>query len=165
MATIATVLNRFFEKGLERAEGATLTADTSIRVRSFANEDIYFYVKRIDNSGVVREADPQAGGTCWKMIGSVVAASVLAIGVMLPSAYGLMAGFQIQSLRQEGQRLVNERASLEIQEASLVTPARMEELARKQQFVDPAPEKLVYLDGSGARLAKNAGFKTEATAK
>jgi hypothetical protein len=164
MATIATVLNRFFEKGLERSASSASAADASVRVRAFANEDIYFYVKRIDNSRVVREADPAARGTCWKLIGSVVAAAVLLIGVLLPSAYGLLAGFTIQSLRLEGQRLTTEQATLEVQEATLLTPERMTELARQQQFVDPAPQRVVYLDG--AQVAKNStGSAPETSAK
>jgi hypothetical protein len=154
MATIATVLNRFFEKGLERSERASAAADASVRVRPFANEDIYFYVKRIDNSRVVREADPAARGTCWRLVGSVVAASALLIGVLLPGAYGLLAGYTIQSLRQEGQQLATERATLEVDEAKLLSPARMEEMAVRQQFVDPGPQKVVYLDG--AQVAKNS---------
>ncbi len=165
MATIATVLNRFFDRDLARSEGAASATDASVRVRAFANEDIYLYIKRIDNSRVVREADPAARGTCWKLIGSVVAASVLLVGVLLPSAYGLMAGFEIQSLRQEGQRLATERATLELSEAQLLTPARMQELARQQQFVDPAPQKVIYLDGAGAQVAKNSHVTPESDAK
>jgi hypothetical protein len=128
----------------------------AVPVRAFANEDIYFFVKRIDNSRVVRQADPRAGGVCWKMIGSVGAAALLLIGVLLPSAYGLLAGYQIQSLRSEARRLSGEQASLELQEAKLVSPARMEELARQQQFIDPEPEKVVYLDSKdGSSLALN----------
>lgn len=123
-------------------------------VRSFANEDVYFFVKQIDNSGVVREADPTSGGTCWKMIGSIVSAAVLLVGVLLPSAYSLLAGYQIQALRAEGQRLAAEQSSLELQEAALISPARMEELAKEQQFIDPPAQKLVYLDKGGS-LAMN----------
>jgi hypothetical protein len=133
---------------------AERVVDGSTRVRNFANEDIYFFVKRIDNSGVVREADPQARGTCWKLIGSVVAAVVLLVGVLLPGAYSLLAGYQIQALRQEAQRLTTEQASLELQEAQLVSPARMEELAKEQQFIDPPAQKVVYLDKGGS-LALN----------
>jgi|SRR5579862_5221782 len=128
--------------------------DGSTRVRTFANEDIYFFVKRIDNSGVVRQADPAARGTCWKAIGSVVAAVVLLVGVLLPGAYSLLAGYQIQSLKQEAQRMGTEQASLELEEAALVSPARMEELAKEQQFIDPPAQKVVYLDKSGS-LALN----------
>jgi hypothetical protein len=149
MATLASVLNKYFARGAERGEIAARSIDVSNRLRSFANEDIYFYVKRIDNSSVVRESDPAAREACWKMIGTAVAAVALFVSVLMPSAYGLLAGYQIESLRQEGQRLTAERAELELNEASLLSPAHIQELARAQQFVDPAPEKVVYLDSRG----------------
>ncbi len=155
MATLATVYSRLFIKDGVRSTAAS-KGKSIAQVRAFANEDIYFFVKRIDNSRVVRQVDPQAGGVCWKMIGSVGAAALLLIGVLLPSAYGLLAGYQIQSLRVEAQRLAGEQASLELQEAKLVSPARMEELARQQQFIDPEPQKVVYLDSKdGSSLALN----------
>ena len=80
------------------------------------------------------------------MIGSVGVAALLLIGVLLPSAYGLLAGYQLQSLREESKRLAGVQASLELQEAQLLSPARMEELARMQRFIDPDPQKVVYLD-------------------
>jgi hypothetical protein len=155
MATLADVWSRMFAQGMERAAEAARGGDSSARLRAFANEDILFYVKRIDNSRVVRAADPAARGRCWKLIGSVVGATVLLIGVLLPSAYGLMAGYQIQSLRQEGQRLSTDQASLELREAQLLSPARIQELARQQQFADPEPAKVLYLDGAQNALAMN----------
>jgi uncharacterized protein HemX len=156
MATLATALDKLFENQNHRA-GTALPREESMPVRPFANEDIFFHVKRIDNSRVVRAADPQARQACWKMIGSVFAAAVLLVAVLLPGAYSLMAGFQIQALRQEAHKLANEQASLELKEAQLLSPARMQELARTQQFVDPPPQKVVYLDGQGdAQVAQNA---------
>ena len=155
MATLATVYSKFPAKGAAR-NAAAPGMDPSIPLRVFPNEDIYFFVKRIDNSRLVRQADPRAREACWKMIGSVAVAAMLLIGVLLPSAYGLLAGYQIQSLQQEAKRLSNEQASLELQEARLLSPARMEELARLQQFVDPEPQKVVYLDSkNGPALAMN----------
>jgi hypothetical protein len=155
MATFATVLNRFFSPAGDEAGARPRRVEASSRVPAFANDDIYFFVKRIDNSGVVREADPAARGACWKLIGSVVAAAVLLVCVLLPSAYGLLAGYQIQSLRREGQRLATEQASLELAEAKLLSPARMEELAKLQHFIDPAPQKVVYLEDAQSALALN----------
>jgi cell division protein FtsL len=130
----------------------------AVPIRCFANDDIYFHVKRIDNSRVVRQVDPQTRGVCWKMIGSVAAAAVLLIGVLLPSAYGLLAGYQIQTLKAESRRLANEQASLELEEAKLLSPERMEQLAREQQFTDPEPQRVVYLDSAhGPAVAMNAG--------
>jgi hypothetical protein len=155
MATLATACSRLFTRETTRY-AAVPKANGVALVRAFANEDIYFFVKRIDNSRLVRQADPQAGGVCWKMIGSVGAAALLLIGVLLPSAYGLLAGYQIQSLKVEGRRLAGEQASLELQEAKMLSPARMEELARQQQFIDPEPQKVVYLDSKdGSSLALN----------
>jgi hypothetical protein len=153
MATLAAVWNRFFERG-RAVEAPRLSGAAPLP--AFANEDIYFFVKHIDNSGVVRADDPASGGVCWRTIGSAVGAVVLVIGVLLPSAYGLLAGYQIQSLRKEAQQLAAEQASLELQEAALVSPQRMEELAKMQQFVDPAPDKVVYLENNGSLALNNA---------
>jgi len=48
----------------------------------------------------MREADPKAGGICWKLIGQWLRPSCLLVSVLLAEAYGLLAGYQIQSLRQ-----------------------------------------------------------------
>jgi hypothetical protein len=146
--------SRLFLRGFEQAAKARTEnarrAGGGAALRAFANDDIFLFVKRIDNSKIVREADPKARGTCWKLIGSVVTAVMLLISVLLPSAYGLMAGYQIQSLRQEGERLATEQSSLELSEAQLLSPARMEELARMQQFIDPPAQKVVYLENAQA---------------
>ena len=156
MATLASMYNRFFDRSFEAAAETPRMRQNATRVRPFANEDIYFFVKEINNAGVVRAADPKAGGACWRLIGSVVAAVVLLVGVLLPGAYSLLAGYQIQALKQEAQRLTTERASLELEEAQLISPARMEQLAKEQQFIDPPAQKVVYLDNTrNGSLAMN----------
>jgi hypothetical protein len=155
MATLADVWSRMFAQGMERAAETARGIDSSTRLRPFANEDILFFVKRIDNSRVVRAADPAARGRCWKLIGSVVGAVVLLIGVLLPSAYERNAGYSIQSLRQEGQRLDADQASLELQQAQLLAPERIQALAAEQDFVDPPPAMVQYLEGSQGSLAMN----------
>jgi hypothetical protein len=97
---------------------------------------------------VHREADPGARKVCWRLIGSSFAFAVLVIGLLLPTLNRLMAGYKMEALRQEHQRLELDRASLELAETKLLSPARLEELARMQRFVDPAPEAVVYLDGN-----------------
>jgi hypothetical protein len=157
MATLANIFNRFFERSLDSndARSHAPSHDALTRVPAFANEDIYFFTKRIDNTGVVRVADPQARGICWKLIGSAVTAAVLLVAVLLPGAYGLLAGYQIQSLRTESVRLAAEQSSLELEEAQLLSPARMEQLARDQEFIDPPSQKVIYLDSRGGTVAMN----------
>jgi hypothetical protein len=123
-------------------------------VRPIPNDDVYFFEKTIDNSRVIRQADPTAGRACWKVIGTTLAGSVLMIALLLPTLYSLLAGYQIEALRQERQRLENELAALDFAEAKLISPERLEALARMQQFVDPAPQSVVYLEGKEGKLAR-----------
>jgi cell division protein FtsL len=149
MATLAPRLDRFtaarnFEQEIPRPR--ILEGEDRYAIPRFPNDDVYLYIKRIDNSRVAREADKGAPQMCWRLIGSSFAVAILVIGLLLPTLYGLMAGYRLEALRQEKQRLELDRASLELQETKLLSPARLEELARRQRFVDPASESVVYLD-------------------
>ncbi len=121
------------------------TADL-YRLRAFPNEDVYFFSKKIDNSRLVRQADPQARRKCWNVIGVSSLAAVMLVALLLPNVLGTIAGYQIHALEQQHGRLVNEKATLELEEARLLSPQRLEELARMLQFVDPAPGQVTFLN-------------------
>jgi hypothetical protein len=149
MATLATQFGKFFAREDEHADAAFVPARTSeaeTRVRPFANEDIYFFVKHINNGTIIRQADPAAERASWSMIGAAAAAAVVAIVMLMPKGYGVLAGYEIQALRQEHTRLAADRARLEVQEAALMSPERMAVLAKQQQYVDPPSDHVVYLE-------------------
>ena len=56
-----------------------LDNEDPFQVPQFPNEDVYLYVKHIDNSRVLREADPAARKTCWRLIGASFSFAVLLI--------------------------------------------------------------------------------------
>jgi hypothetical protein len=149
MATLANIFGRFGAQAPEAVVAAGPALDSGTRIRPFANEDIYFFVKHIDNSSVVRAVDPAAQRASWQMIGSAAAAAMFLIAVLIPKAYGVLDGYKVQSLRQEQQRLLGERAALELEEAAILSPERMSILAKAQKFVDPSGESIVYLPGKG----------------
>jgi cell division protein FtsL len=157
MASLAAVYNRFLgaKATVETAASDVDPDNRRFVVRALPNEQIYLFRKDIDNSRVVREADPQARGAAWRLIVSGGITVALLIGVLLPGAYSKIAGYRIQALKAEQHRLVAERSALELEEARLLSPERLAELARAQQFVDPAPQKVVYLDAHGGSLALN----------
>ena len=134
--------------------GDAVECDSQYMVRAIPNDDVYFYAKTIDNSHVVRQVDPGARRAAWKVIGTTLGGAMLLMTLLLPSLYGLLAGYQLEALRAEHQKLENERATLELKEAKLVSPERLEALAKMQQFIDPAPESVVYLPGKDAKLAR-----------
>jgi hypothetical protein len=150
MATLATMLDRFTAShgAAGEARPRVLDNEDPYEVPAFPNEDVYLYVKHIDNSRVLREADPAARQVCWRVIGSTFAFAVVVIALLLPTLNRLMAGYKMEALRQERQRLELDRASLELAETKLLSPARLEQLARIQRFVDPAPEAVVYLESN-----------------
>ncbi len=123
------------------------------RLRPIPNEDLYLFVKSIDNSRVVRQADPQAGWSVVKFIGSSFGVALLLVALMLPHAWGLMANYQIEALRQEQKKLAEERDTLEVEEASLTSTERLLEYARQRDFDVPAPQDEVYVDSKSVLSA------------
>ncbi len=157
MASIAGILDRFaLTRGYDQtASRAGAGNDQPFRIRAIAHEQIYFFAKRIDNSRVVRAADPRAGKIAWRSIGSCFTGAVIVVALLLPGLYGMMEGYKIEALRQEKQRLLADRSVLELKEAKLVSSDRLERLALKQRFIDPGPEKIVYLPGDEGAVAQS----------
>ncbi|MEN6535141.1 MAG: hypothetical protein ABFD60_16440 [Bryobacteraceae bacterium] len=163
MATQATWYGRY---GVAAEAGVSTAADVrrvrleAYRLRALPNEDVYFYRKAIDNSRLVRESNPQANARCFRVIATTSALTLLLLVLLWPKAYGIIAGYQIESLKSQQQKLLVEQRALEIKEATLLSPERLEEMAKYQQFIDPAPGQVVHLnpkaDGS---LAMNVPSK------
>ena len=116
------------------------------RLRALPNEDVYFFCKRIDNSRILKEKDPRAARECWSAIGAFAVLAVLLAGALAPTVWGTFAGYQVQALKQERQRLIDERSTLEVAEAALLSPARLEKLARAQKLLEPVAGQVIHLE-------------------
>jgi cell division protein FtsL len=149
MASLATFVNRFVGvRALEDAPPASWARTEVPRLRPIANEDVYLFVKRIDNGGVVRAADPIARRARSQSVATGFIAAMLVIAGLVPAAYNTMSGFTLQNLRQEQDKLKQEQATLDLQEAQLLSPARLEQLAKSLKLVEPVPQSVQYLDGT-----------------
>lgn len=124
--------------------GERASADPYI-LRPLPNEDVYLYVKRFDNTRVVRQADPQAGRSAWKAIGASCAAAGLLVCLLLPGAYRLLAGYQIDSLERAQEQAVKELKTLEYEEARRLNLDRMREMAEGNEFVAATANQVEYL--------------------
>src|SRR5574340_277988 len=124
MATLAALWKR--SEAAAAGPGPVLRVEPDpYRLRALPNEDVFFYCKKIDNSGVVREADPRSRGECWSTIGMATAMVVMLAGIMMPNVAATMAGYRYQELKQEEQRLLEERRVLDLEEARLLSPERL----------------------------------------
>jgi len=150
MATLPAFLRKT-EIPVEAEPGRRLTTVRPERdpflLRALPYEDVFIYSKKIDNSRLVREADPQARGACWSAIGAACVALALLTSVLAPSVASTLAGYKLESLRAEERRLVNERRVLQLQEAELLSPERLEKLAKGQNLVTPVSGQVVHLEG------------------
>lgn len=168
MATIAAIFDRFVvTRGVDRA-ASQYPGGEDVRnvIRPFASEDIFFFTKPIDNSRLVRQIDPSVGRSQNWMIGGSLAGTMALIAILLPALYSAFAGYKIEALRQEKNRLLSERTSLELAEAKSASPRRMEEMATKQHLVDPEPQSIVFLEGRQENtVAKQMGSAAKALAQ
>lgn len=159
---MATQANSY--DGFETAEGLNAAPPRRertdpYRLRALPNEDIYFSWKTFDNSGVVRLADPVAGKRCWHRVALTTAVTLVLGAFIWPALDGIQSGYQIEKLRLEQERLTAQNISLEVDEARLTSPERLQQLAPGLEFSDPAPGQVVFLnpdpDGSLAFNTKS----------
>lgn len=148
MASLATIVNRFVGvRDLAEAPPAIWARTESPRLRPIANEDVYLFVKRIDNSTVVRAIDPIARRARSRTVATGFVAAMLVIAGLVPAAYNTMAGFTVQSLRQERVKLEQQNSQLDLQQAKLLNYDHLEQLSKTLKMVDPVPQQVQYLDG------------------
>lgn len=161
MATLST----YFQKIEEESAGSwreDKVRPVSYRLRSLPNEDIFFYSKRMDNGRLVREADPKARGECWSTIGATCALAGVLMTALIPSVASITTGYQIQVLKQEHQRLLNDRRTLEVEEAKLSGVGRLGQLAKDHNMDSPKPGQVIQLDLTGEEAAALKGHSGKA---
>jgi len=151
MATLATFVNRFVGAAeLAEVQTAVWTRTEAPRLRPMANEDIYLFVKRIDNTAVVRATDPAATVARSRTMLTGFIAAMLVIAGLVPTAYNTTAGFTLQHLRGEQTTLEQQMVQLDAAEAKLVSLDRLEHLAKSLKMAQPAPQQVETLQGKTA---------------
>jgi len=122
------------------------TGRDPFQLRALPMEDVFFYCKKIDNGRLVRVPDPRAPGACRNLILVFGAMVGLLAGVMAPRVANTLAGYKLEALRAEEQQLLDERRVVELQEAYLLSPARLDMLAHDHNLVAPRPGQEHRLD-------------------
>jgi hypothetical protein len=147
MATLPAFLRRSEATPEAHHRTAPLRAERDpFRLRALPQEDVYFYCKKIDNSRLVREPDPKSRGACWSAIGAAAVLVGMLGTALAPSVANTLSGYKLEALRSEQRRLVDERRMLELQEAELLSPERLEKLAKNQNLVIPKSAQVVHLE-------------------
>lgn len=127
------------------------------------NDDVYFFSKSIDNSRVVRQQDPSARGECWSAVGAAAVLLMLGGSIIAPHVGSVLAGYKLEALNQEHQALLDQKRELEVREAGLLSPVRLNELAKVRNLTNPASDQIIHLDNQ-AREGSFARVHTPAVA-
>jgi len=121
------------------------------RLRAFPNEDICMWIPKIDNSRVVRQSNPEQVGAMWRSVTAATLGVIVAVGLLLPSGYGILAGYKLQRLQQERQELSEQKSRLQMEEGRLLAPERLRAIAISRGFVDPPASSVHELSSSSEK--------------
>jgi hypothetical protein len=116
------------------------------QLRALPLEDVFFESKNIDNTRLVREADPRAAGRCWSAIGAACLSLALCGAGMAPRLANRIEGYKLEELRAAERQLMDQSRALQLREAELLSPGKLEQLARERNLALPSPGQVVNLE-------------------
>lgn len=160
MATIATSLRR---PDLMAAETtAEYEAADAYRLRSLPGDSLYLFSKRIDNSRLVREANPKTRKDCWNTIATACVLAVMVGTAVTPRVASVLTGYQAEKLKTENRELNEMRRNRQIAEARLLTPSRLDQLANTRSLAAPGAGREQHLQPRESRMAMNIAAPSNA---
>jgi cell division protein FtsL len=110
--------------------------------------EIYFR-KNIDNSRLVKVEDPRRERE-MRLFGVVLCCLfLLVMGYALQHFRAIEYGYKIETLRSQRDGLAGMNQALQLEEASLRDPERIEAVARKLGLQSPDPGQVIRMDAAG----------------
>ena len=107
-----------------------------------------YIAKRIDNSRLVKVADPERKREMLLLTVAVVALFVLVIGYAWQHFSAIEYGYRIETLRAQRDSLTELNRALRLEEASLRDPERIDALAQQMGLVAPQAGQVIRMDSS-----------------
>ena len=156
MATLATMWKRSNAMAAVGSDSGIRESDP-YALRGLPNDSVFFYSKKIDNSRLVRQTDPGASDECWSAVGAGALLLMLGVSIVAPHVALVRAGYQLEAAKAERQVLLDQRRELQVREAGLLSPGRLNEIAKEHNLTSPLSSQIVHLDGQNPQgnLASN----------
>ena len=107
--------------------------------------EIYFR-KSIDNSRLVKVEDPRRAREMKQFGIALCLLFALVMGYALQHFRAIEFGYQIETLRNQRDGLLEMNRALRLEEASLRDPERIDVMARKLGLQSPQPGQVMHLD-------------------
>jgi cell division protein FtsL len=120
-----------------------------ISVRGYPAE--VCFSKAIDNSRLVREADPDRKRECYSLLLTGVLVFAAILGIAREHFECVKANYRIQALRKESATLVELNRQLRLEKAALDDPQRIDALARQDfGMAPPSPQQVIRVGGTAS---------------
>jgi cell division protein FtsL len=113
--------------------------------RAGITPEFYFH-KTIDNSRLVKVADPKRRREIRVFAASVAMLFLLMMFYAWQHFRAIEYGYRIEAQKSERERLVELNRTLRLEEASLRDPSRIDALARQMGLESPQPGQVIRLD-------------------
>ncbi len=124
----------------------------------------FYFVKRIDNSRLLREVDREKSRECFCLLGLGVLVFLFVFLIARQHFQCVRYGYQIEESKTQRAALEEWNHQLRLEQASLADPQRIDTLARqKLGLAPPDPQQVIRMDGArrdgaglgGPELARN----------
>lgn len=102
-----------------------------------------FFVKRFDNSRLVKAADPVRGREMRSFAGAMVLLFALTMVYGWQHLSAIEYGYRVETERQQLDSLTEQNRQLRLSEAQLGDPARIDRMARALGLDEPQPGQVV----------------------
>ena len=145
MSNLEAIFDWFASRAMGRAATAANAqrGNNEFKLRALPNEQIELYIKRIDNSRLVRKVDRRDLAASIGFSGGVPLASFAIILLLLPGAYNLLASRRMEKLREENLQLQNEMRKVQVREAQLKNARQLKAWAGTS-YVEPSAGSVNY---------------------
>jgi hypothetical protein len=146
----------WFAAGKEAAVESERGGVCEAKLRALPREEIFLYVKPIDNSQV-RCVAQRSEWMSGAMTAAVFLMAALAISAaIMPPMAALAISHRIEAMKEERALLINELRRLRSEEAKLRSAEQLEQYAG-ERFVAPPPKALVYAPPAKSTVASLSG--------
>ena len=107
----------------------------------------FYFQKTIDNSRLVKVADPRRKREIRMFSASVATLFLMIMFYAWQHFSAIEYGYQIETQKAQRDQLVEQIRTLKLEEASLRDPGRIDMLARQMGLESPRPGQVVRMDG------------------
>lgn len=142
----------WFAASREAAQEDERRGACDARLRELPREEIFLYVKPIDNSQVrcvARRGEWMSGAATAAVF---LVAALCIVAAIVPQTTALAISHRIEILKEERASLLNELRRLRSEEASLRSAERLEQYAG-ERFIAPPAKAMVYAPPAKSTVA------------